>query len=251
MSGGESSLGACERPCRLWVPYMLDMEASKWRTHPNSKKTSRLLLRPETWACILNAWNRNSTCSRAGKAELLQPAGRTGSTYRVAAEVCSSRSPLPTLQQTQHRSGNVTLMQIQHTHVAERTTAEAHLLFIVSVSKNTLIQWGIIIDGPLPRNCGYSVLRGKAACCTESHPSFYLALSSHAWVPQNCEVARLAQYAECLADFGDRVKKTAPFLRVLYARRGAPMSGSRRGGRGDMSVRAALDRCDHSAVHPL
>lgn len=59
--------------------HMLDMAALTWQTHPNSKKTSRLLLCPETWACILNAWNKNPTCSHPGKIELLQLASRTGS----------------------------------------------------------------------------------------------------------------------------------------------------------------------------
>ena len=143
-------------------------------THPNSKNTSRLLLCPETWACLLNAWKRKSTCTQRSRAELLQQAGAktTGSICGVIFQACSRQSPLSiALGTLVHGLNPKPSMSNQG-----KMLGGAHILFIVSVSKDPFIEWGIIIDGPLPSDCSYSMSRGEAPCCTRTRLTFDYAL---------------------------------------------------------------------------
>ena len=43
-------------------------------THPSSRKTSRLLLCSETWACFLKILKRKATCSGPSRCQVLQSA---------------------------------------------------------------------------------------------------------------------------------------------------------------------------------
>ena len=54
----------------------------------------------------------------------------------------------------------------------------AHILLIVSISKDALIKWGIIIEGPLPSNCSLLYVLESVALLHEK--SFFLRLCSEA-----------------------------------------------------------------------
>ncbi len=59
----------------------------------------------------------------------------------------------------------------------------AHILLIVSISKDALIKWGIIIEGPLPSNCSYSMSWRVSPSCTRSPSSFDYAVKLQVWKP--------------------------------------------------------------------